>query len=165
MRIGEGVEWAAHCTVVMAALPEGAALPASRLAEFHGVPGPYLAKSLQALARAGIVTSTAGRRGGYRLGRPAQDISLLDIVWAIEGEDPLFRCSEIRQRGPAQIPCRTFPRPCGIAAAMWAAELAWQDQLRVVTVADLATAVMEQVPEAALQKAAQWVAGALAERA
>ena len=76
MRMNEGVEWAAHCAGLLAALPEGASLPAARLAEFHGVPAPYLAKTLQALKRAGIVRSTTGRVGGYRLGRPATDITL-----------------------------------------------------------------------------------------
>ena len=44
---------------------------ATRLAEYHGVPAPYLAKHLQALSRAGIVESSPGPRGGYRLARPA----------------------------------------------------------------------------------------------
>src|ERR1700759_4060831 len=98
MRMSEGVEWAAHCVVLLARLPEGAALPASRLAEYHGVPAPYLAKALQALARAGLVTSKAGRRGGYRLTRDPAQITLLDVVNAVEGDEPAFRCTEIRQR-------------------------------------------------------------------
>src|SRR5271154_3464014 len=108
MRLSEGVEWAAHCAVVLAALPEGVSLPAARLAEYHGVPAPYLAKSLQALTRAGIVESTTGRQGGYRLGRPATDISLLDIVEAIEGTDSLFQCTEIRKRGPSRVAVRSY---------------------------------------------------------
>jgi DNA-binding IscR family transcriptional regulator len=44
MRISEGVEWAAHCVLLLDSLSEDAALPASRLAEYHGVPAPYLAK-------------------------------------------------------------------------------------------------------------------------
>ena len=77
MRLTEGVEWAVHCVLLLTALPEGATLPASRLAEYHDLPAPYLAKSLQALAGAGIVASAPGRRGGYRLGRPAAEITLL----------------------------------------------------------------------------------------
>ena len=53
MRMGEGVEWAIHCCTVLALVPPGMALPGARLAEFHGVPGPYLGKSLQALTRPG----------------------------------------------------------------------------------------------------------------
>jgi Rrf2 family protein len=100
MRMSEGVEWAIHCTVLLAALPDGASLPAARLAEYHGVPGPYLAKSLQALARSGVVESIPGRRGGYRLARPAKSISLLDVVQAVEGGEPAFRCSHPPLRRP-----------------------------------------------------------------
>ena len=49
MRLGEPVEWALHCTTVLALLPVDGALPASKLAEFHGVPAAYLAKALQSL--------------------------------------------------------------------------------------------------------------------
>src|SRR2546429_7693610 len=70
MRLGEPVEWALHCTTVLALLPSDGALPASKLAEFHGVPAPYLAKTLQALSREGILESVPGRRGGDRGGQP-----------------------------------------------------------------------------------------------
>ena len=80
MRLGEPVEWALHCTTVLALLPSDAAVPAARLAEFHGVPAAYLAKTLQALAREGIVESVPGRRGGYRLAKPPADITVLDVV-------------------------------------------------------------------------------------
>ena len=71
MQLGEGVEWALHCCTVLALVPPDRTLPAARLAEFHGVPPAYLAKHLQALAQAGIVESVPGRKGGYRLVRPA----------------------------------------------------------------------------------------------
>src|SRR5205823_11488671 len=101
MRLGEPVEWALHCTTVLALLPADGAIPASKLAEFHGVPAAYLAKALQSLSRAGIVESVPGRHGGYRLGRLSQEITLLDVVEAVEGREATFRCTEIRKRGPA----------------------------------------------------------------
>src|SRR5919197_900673 len=67
MKLSEGVEWALHCCTVLALVPEDRALPAARLAEFHGVPTAYLAKHLQALSRAGVIESVPGQRGGYRL--------------------------------------------------------------------------------------------------
>src|SRR5947209_8292305 len=103
MRMSDGVEWAIHCCTVLALLPPDLALPAPRLAEFHGVPPAYLAKQLQALARAGIAESVPGARGGYRLARPADEITLLDVVHAIDGPEPAFRCTEIRRRGPAAV--------------------------------------------------------------
>jgi Rrf2 family protein len=164
MRISEGVEWAAHCVVLLAVVPEGASLPAAQLAEYHGVPTPYLAKSLQALMRAHIVKSTPGRRGGYRLARPASEISMLDIVQAIEGTEPAFRCTEIRRRGPSAIGQRAYSPTCGIAAAMWRAEEAWKRELGQTTIADITQLVFTQAPPAALAKGSVWLSGVLERR-
>ena len=103
MRLSEGVEWGLHCVVLAAMLPADAALPAGRLAEYHDVPGAYLAKHLQALSRGGILEALSGPRGGYRLARPAEEISVLDAVEALEGCEPAFRCTEIQRRGPARV--------------------------------------------------------------
>ena len=54
MKLSDGVEWGVHACTLLAVLPSDAALPAPRLAEYHGVPSAYLAKHLQALARAGV---------------------------------------------------------------------------------------------------------------
>jgi Rrf2 family protein len=164
MQLNEGVEWAAHCAAILAALPEGATLPAVRLAEYHGVPAPYLAKSLQALTRAGLVESTTGRLGGYRLGRPATDITLLDVVQAIEGDRTFFKCTEIRRRGPSRVAARAYSPTCGIAAAMWRAEAAWQDELRAVTIAEIADLTITQAPAAALEKGVTWITQVLSSR-
>jgi Rrf2 family protein len=154
--MGEGVEWALHVCTVLALLPPDKALPATRLAEFHGVPGPYLAKQLQALAGAGVVESVAGRRGGYRLARPAGEVRLLDVVDAVDGGGPAFRCTEIRQRGPAALDPSCYPRACGIARAMWAAEDAWRAALAERTVADLLVGLAVDVPPEGAAKAAAW---------
>jgi len=164
MRMNEGVEWGAHCAVVLALLPEGASLPAVRLAEYHGVPAPYLAKSLQALMRAGIVESSTGRRGGYRLGKPASEVTLLDVFHAVEGVDTFFRCTEIRRQGPSRVAAHAYSPTCGIAAAMWRAEAAWRDELRATTIDDLAALVMAQAPLAVRQKGSRWLTAALAAR-
>jgi len=164
MKMSEGVEWAAHCAVLLAYVPDGSALPAVKLAEYHGVPTPYLAKSLQALMRAGIVDSTPGRYGGYRLARRAEDISLLDIVAAIDGTEPAFRCSEIRRRGPSAVPARAYSPMCGIATAMGQAEAAWRETLAAKSVADLARHVMDEAPPAALAKGTAWLGRQLERR-
>src|SRR5262245_42477747 len=104
MRISEGVEWGLHCCTLLAVLPEGQTLPSARLAEYHELPPAYLAKHLQALSRAGIIESVQGAKGGYRLSRPAAEIPVLDVVLAIEGDEPAFQCAEIRQCGPASVP-------------------------------------------------------------
>jgi Rrf2 family protein len=155
MRLGEPVEWALHCTTVVALLPGDAALPAAKLAEFHGVPAAYLAKSLQSLSRAGIVESVPGRHGGYRLGRPPAEITLLDVVEAVEGRAGSFRCTEIRKRGPAKVSPRLYSPVCAIAEAMYRADDAWRTELRKTTVADLLQRLATTVPvEAAMKGAA-----------
>lgn len=155
--MSEGVEWVLHSCTVLAALPEGQALPAAKLAEFHDVPPAYLAKHLQAAAAAGIVASVPGPRGGYRLARPPDQIPLLDVVLAVDGHETAFRCSEIRQRGPVTSPPEVFRRPCGIARAMWRAEEAWRAELRATTVADLLDELVRTVPPATLAAGAAWV--------
>jgi Rrf2 family protein len=157
MRSNEGVEWGAHCLVVLSLLPAGASLSAGALAEYHGIPAPYLAKTLQALARAGLVSSTPGRGGGYRLARPARTITLLDAVRAVEGDEPFFRCTEIRRRGPGRAPVRASPPVCAVAGAMWRAESAWQDELAGTSVADLAAEVGRTAAPVAVARSIRWL--------
>jgi Rrf2 family protein len=161
MQLGEGVEWATHCCTVLALMPPGNTMPAARLAEFHGVAPSYLAKHLQALALAGIVDSVAGRKGGYRLARPANEITLLQIVRAVEGPEPAFRCSEIRRRGPAAAPAKHYSARCAIAQAMDRAEEAWRDELAGQTVADIVAALAQSVSEVSIRKAASWYQDAM----
>ena len=139
MRMSAGVEWAVHCCVVLS--QADGPVPAPRLAELHGISRTYLAKHLQQLSRAGLVRSTEGRVGGYLLTRPADEVTVLDIVLAIEGDEPAFRCTEIRQNGPLAAKPEDCRRACSVARAMYAAEDAWRASLRGVTVADLVDAV------------------------
>ena len=125
MKLSDGVEQAIHSVTMLAVLPEDGVLSAASLAEFHGVSASYLLKHLQALSRAGIALTVPGPRGGYRLGRPTDRITVLDIVLAVEGPEPAFRCKEIRQNGPNPLPPEKFKAPCQINAAMLRAERAY----------------------------------------
>jgi Rrf2 family protein len=160
MQLGEGVEWSIHCCALLANLPPGTTLTAARLAEFHGVPAAYLAKHLQALSQAGIVESVPGRRGGYRLGRPAAEITLLDLVEATEGTAGSFRCTEIRRRGPTAAPASHYPPQCRVTMAMERADAAWRAELRSQTLAELATGVAEALTPVVVRKATAWLAEA-----
>ena len=156
--MSEQVEWAAHCTVLLALLPDGRSLSAARLAEYHGVPAPYLAKSLQALMQAGLVTSRPGRSGGYRLARPPGQITLLDVFRAIEGDATFFRCTEIRRQGPTRVAASRYAPVCGVARAMWGAEEAWRTSLDGITVGDLAAGTLVDAPPDAVAKGVRWLA-------
>jgi Rrf2 family protein len=162
MRIGDGVEWAIHLCGVLASVPAGRGVPGARLAEFHDLPPAYLAKHLQALSRAGIVTADRGVKGGYRLKRAPSKISLLDIVLAIEGPLPAFRCSEIRQSGPCPAPPSACRKACAIARAFSTAEAAWRQALAGVTVADMnAAAVAESFDDKRRRQFRAWLTAAL----
>lgn len=158
MKIPETVEWAIHCAWLLSQTPPPAALPARKLAEFHGVPEAYLAKTLKVLVRAGVLTAVSGPRGGYRLARPPEAITVLDLLTAIDGETPPFRCQEIRQRGPVALPASACRSPCGIAAVMQRAERAWRNELARTTIADL----MTHAGVASTDRARRWVAEVVA---
>jgi Rrf2 family protein len=144
--MSQGVEWALHSCVNLAWSESGPAVTAASLARFHELPGAYLNKQLQALARAGIVTSVPGPRGGYRLSRAPSRITLLEVVSAIEGPDPAFRCAEIRQRGPLAGRPSAYRTPCAIAGAMARAERVWRHELESQTVADLMANAEQSAP-------------------
>jgi len=136
VKISTGVEWALHCCVVLSQAT--GPVPSARLAELHGVSKTYLAKHLQALARADLVRPAEGRDGGYLLTREPRKITVLEVVQAVEGDDPAFRCTEIRQQGLLAVPPERCRSACGIAKVMAGAEDAWRTSLAGVTIADLA---------------------------
>jgi Rrf2 family protein len=155
MKMSAGVEWGIHCCVVMSRAD--GPVTAARLADFHGVSRTYLAKHLQALTTAGLVRSVEGRDGGYALTRPPEEITLRDVVAAVEGPQPLFRCTEIRQRGPYPVTGEACLRPCGVASAMREAEQAFTDALARTTIADLAERVERDSGPGTLATAAGWL--------
>lgn len=157
MRLSQGVEWTLHCCTVLAGLPPGRTLPAARLAELHDVPPAYLAKHLQALSSAGIVESVSGPKGGYRLAKPAEDITVLDVVLAVEGEHAAFVCTEIRQCGPGACAPSAYPKPCGIARVMWDAEDAWRASLQEHTIVELLASALRNSPPSQLAAGAAFI--------
>jgi Rrf2 family protein len=138
MRLGEGVEWGLHVLLSLAWLDDDEPLSTRELAASYDLPAAYLNKQLQALVKAGLLESLPGARGGFRLARRANEITLLDVVIAIEGDESAFRCTEIRQRGMgAGCPKSYFRSACAVTTAMGRAELAWREALAAETVADI----------------------------
>lgn len=144
--MSEGVEWAVHSCLNLAWAEPGQAVPASRLAAFYELPAAYLNKQLQALARAGIVTSTSGPRGGFRLARDPAEITLLDVVTAIEGSQEAFRCQEIMRQGPGGRADVDYRKACLVSQAMRRADLAWRRELAGQTLADLKASIEGRAP-------------------
>lgn len=157
MRIAKGVEWGVHTCALLAVLPPGAALSGEALAEFLGVPPPYMAKQLQALSRAGIVIAKRGAAGGYRLARPPESLSLWDVTAAIEGSAPSFRCTEVRQNGPCGATRAECSKPCPIAAAFRRAESGYREALSAVRLTDIVAGVAQEATSARKKRIGEWI--------
>jgi Rrf2 family protein len=136
---GVSVEYGLHTLLwLIAEHPKRAS--SRDLAEMQGVPAAMLAKIMPKLEKAGIVTSSDGISGGYELAKPPADVSVLEVVDAIDGDRKLFDCKEVR-RG-----CVLFggtPPPwsvdgvCRIHAVMLRAERRMRLELDKTSLADL----------------------------
>ncbi len=98
-------EYAIRALAHMATLPEGQRILARDLAEATGVPRQFLGKILHRLARAGLLESAKGRGGGFRFSRPAQAISLAEVVQSVEGKDIMRLCVLGLDQCNDQQPC------------------------------------------------------------
>ncbi len=157
MNLKSQVEWALHCAAVLAGLPEGRYLSTKALAEFHGLPKEYLSKALQGLSQAKLVETTLGPSGGYRLARPASDITFLDIVEAVEGKGRTFVCNNIRANNPCRPAGYCDDKPCGIARIMWQADEAWRQTLAKARLSDLVAGLAQDVPAEILAAGRDWI--------
>ncbi len=139
-------EWVLHCAASLAQLEPGTAASTTQLARYFDLPAPYLAKQLQALVRAGVLTATTGPRGGFRLARPASGITLLEIVEAVDGPSSPYECREIRQQGRGALPPEDCRRTCILAEKMADAHEAWRASLAGVTLADVLATLPPSAP-------------------
>jgi Rrf2 family protein len=88
VRLSKKVEYGLIALQHMAAARTAPAVTAREIADRYGVPYDLLAKVLQRLARAGVIVSTQGVRGGYALARDPADIPVSHIIRVIEGTAP-----------------------------------------------------------------------------
>jgi len=105
MRISSKADYAVRATAELAAVEGAGPVTAERLSKAQDIPLTFLLKILSELRHAGVVRSHRGAEGGYLLARPADQISLADVIRAVEG--PLAsvheaRPEEIRYEGPAR---------------------------------------------------------------
>lgn len=159
-------EYGLHCLLW---LGDAAAAPLSSrdLAELQGLSPTFLAKIFAKLEKAGIVRATEGVRGGYVLTRPADQISVLDVVDAIEGRKPLFDCQEIRGRcalfGEAP-PSWAMRGTCAVHAVMLQAEKAMRDALAKQSLADIGQTFARKAPPEFAGDVQNWIDARLGER-
>lgn len=128
MSVSQTAEYALRAVVWLAREPQHA-VGTAQIARATHVPAGYLARVLQNLARAGLVTSNPGRFGGFRLALPAEHITVLDIVNAI---DPIRRIKKC----PLAIDAHR-DRLCPLHRRLDAAIAATENAFREATVAEL----------------------------
>ncbi|MDQ7858379.1 MAG: Rrf2 family transcriptional regulator [Armatimonadota bacterium] len=100
------------------------------VARRRGIPPAQGAKIIRRLARAGLVRTTRGAGGGVRLARPAEAITLREVIDAIEGPLAISRCAVYDD-----CPC---VQPCPVRAALARVQHELERLLAGITVADLA---------------------------
>ena len=109
MRLTHLADYAVVMMTAAARREPGMRLSATELAEETGVPLPTAQKLMGKLAGAGLLTSVRGAAGGFALARPADEISLADIVEAVEGPFAMTVCSEGRTDCALDAHCRIKP--------------------------------------------------------
>jgi Rrf2 family protein len=136
-----GVEYGIHCLVNM--LDEqglSVTMSVRDAAKLQGVPYDYLGKIFTKLSKASLVESSEGRKGGFKLAKKPSDISVLDIIRAIDGEKSIFDCKEIRQRMDIfsnEVPDWACKGMCGIHAVMRKAQIHMEQELAKHSISSL----------------------------
>ena len=109
MRLSHLADYAVVLMTAASRRPAGARLSATELSGETGVPLPTAQKLMGQLATAGLLSSSRGAAGGFALSRAATEISLADIVEAVEGPIAMTVCSEGRTDCALDAHCRVKP--------------------------------------------------------
>jgi len=152
------VEYGIHCLLWL--VDDDRPLSSRDLAELQGVSPSFLAKIFPKLEKAGLVRASEGVRGGYRLAKPAETITVLQIVDAIEGDKPLFDCLQIRGRCAVfgdTAPGWATGGVCAVHAVMLRAEKSMRDALAQETLAGLAETFSKKAPPTFAGEVQTWL--------
>ncbi len=118
------------------AIHHGDRQKAREIADAMDIPPRYLTQILANLVQEGLLTAVAGPAGGYCLARPADEITLLEVVEAVEGPIGLQQC--VLHGGPC-----TWEESCPVHIPWARAQNAMAAQLDATTFADLASTAAE----------------------
>lgn len=130
LRIAKLTDYATGLMTQMAHQPDRW-VSAQQLAVELGLPAPTVARLLKLLGRAGLVVSQRGKGGGYGLARPAREISVAEVIAAIEGPVALTECA----MGDGRC---SLERDCATRANWRVISQAVQVALEAVSLADMA---------------------------
>jgi Rrf2 family nitric oxide-sensitive transcriptional repressor len=118
-------------TLMFAALREGALSQADEVAQAHHIPRTHVVKCVHQLGRWGLLENVRGRGGGFRLGRPAAEIRVGDVVRLTEDSLVLVECFD-----PATNTC-PLCGACELSRGIHAAFAAFMAVLDGLTIADI----------------------------
>ena len=128
LELTKRADYAIRTVLALARVPEGDRMSVRQVAAERAVPERFLPQVMRDLVRAGLVVGTVGRTGGYRLAKPATEISLLDVVEAVEGDSRRRAC--VLRGGPCVL-----DGVCDVHAVFAAAQDDVLHRLRRTTVA------------------------------
>ena len=103
--ISRQTDYAARLVLHLAALDEGTQVSIAEISKLRLLPVAFVRRLVGSLVKAGILLTARGSGGGIRLGRPASEISLLDVVNAVEGGIVLNQCLDSRHLCPLSEGC------------------------------------------------------------
>ncbi|EHK0945230.1 RrF2 family transcriptional regulator [Citrobacter farmeri] len=156
-----GVEYGIHSLMCMVdSKGDARDMSVREIADLQSVPYDYLAKIFTRLSKAGLVRSIEGKGGGFQLARPAEHITVLDVVNAIDGDKRIFECREIRQRLAVfeeQPPAWACEGICGVRSVMDMAQQRMEEALEQHTILDLARKMYRKAPETFVVEVQEWI--------
>jgi len=132
MQFNQATDYAFRAVLHLAQLPPDTVVNGQTLATKEAIPSRFLLKIMRTLIQAGLVRSYRGVEGGFGLARAADEISLLDIVQAMEGPVAVHRCLADRQACNKHC-CQE----CPIHAALGGLQETFVDGLRCMTMTKL----------------------------
>lgn len=141
LRLSKKSDYALMAVTHLATRADGGAASAREISESYAIPLELLAKILQRLVRARLLVSVQGTRGGYRLGKPPAQISVADIIQAVDGPVTVTACS------PDDHACGQFTT-CSIRDPLWRIKNRILEMLTTVSVTELAADLTPPVPAA-----------------
>ena len=131
LRMTKQADYAIVLLTRMAGLPD-MRFNASEMAEQTGLPQPIVSKILKLLARQDLLTSQRGAKGGYRLARTARDISVAEVIEAVEGPIAITECVDETPGECSQEPI------CPVRSNWQQINFAVRNALEQITLAEMA---------------------------
>jgi Rrf2 family protein len=149
MRVSAKADYALRAVIELAAAPDDAPVKGERISHAQEIPLKFLENILSELRHAGIVRSQRGVEGGYWLARPASEVTLAEVIRAVEG--PLanvrgVRPDELRYTGAAE----------GLRDVWIAVRASLRSVLEEVTIADVARAELPAAVESLTRDPEAW---------